>query len=58
VTPVRETGGVSLGAVVQQESAYMPPRCAHTRLTMPECHCPQCLALMMASRSAPAPDAG
>jgi hypothetical protein len=30
------------------------PRCEHTLLTKPECHCPACLAALVASRGAAA----
>jgi hypothetical protein len=31
------------------EDTSRTPRCEHTRLTKPECHCPACLAAQIAA---------
>jgi hypothetical protein len=50
MTPVHTTTRTQMAMPGSETSKA--PRCEHTMLTKPECHCPACLAALVASRGA------
>ncbi len=47
-----EIGRLKVVARQMKTAATAPPRCEHTGLHKPECHCPTCLAALVATRGA------
>ena len=47
-----EIGRPEAVALQMNTAAMTPPRCEHTGLHKPECHCPSCIAALVATRGA------